>query len=303
MTLRGLELFAGIGGFAFASNGFVEVVQAIDVSERCRRAYKCNHPSPFSIRSIEALTVADLASYNADLWWLSPPCQPFTRRGKQRDLDDPRCAALINVLDLVRELQPTYIALENVPPFAASKAAMRLREVLQRCQYFWSEHVICPTDIGIANRRRRFYLIAEKGADNFAANAQKFSTISAVHRRSIADVCLQENSSDPSLLIPESWQREYRYAIDIVDAADSQAVAACFTAAYGRSPVRSGSYLRDELGIRFFSPEEIVRMLGFENQFRFPPSLTREQCWSLVGNSISVDVVRAVLTQWLSVSN
>lgn len=300
MTLRGLELFAGIGGFAAASRGLVDVVQAIDVSELSRQAYQSNQQSSFSIRNIESLTAADLAIFDAEFWWLSPPCQPFTRRGKQRDLDDPRCAALINILDLIAELQPTYIGLENVPPFAESRAAMRLREVLQRCGYFWSEQVVCPTELGIANRRRRFYLFAGKFAEQFTSDAQKFSKISGDHPRSIADIVIRANSGDPSLIIPERWQSEYEYAIDVLDATDPYAIGACFTSAYGRSPVRSGSYLRDANGIRFFSPEEIVRLLGFGDDFKFPPQLTRGQCWGLAGNSINVDVVRAILRQHLS---
>ena len=32
----------------------------------------------------------ELAAFGADLWWLSPPCQPYSVRGRGRDLDDPR---------------------------------------------------------------------------------------------------------------------------------------------------------------------------------------------------------------------
>jgi site-specific DNA-cytosine methylase len=90
--------------------------------------------------------------------------------------------------------------------------------------------------------------------------------------------------------------RQYAGAIDVIDAADPHARCACFTAAYGRSPVRSGSYLATSGGLRRFSPQEILRLLGFPASFRLDLRLTREQAWRLVGNSLSVMAVTHVLS-------
>ena len=72
-------------------------------------------------------------------------------------------------------------------------------------------------------------------------------------------------------------------------------VTACFTSAYGRSPVRSGSYLATAAGIRRFSPAEILRLLGFPADYELPPEMTLRNAWRLVGNSLSVPAVRTVL--------
>jgi len=89
----------------------------------------------------------------------------------------------------------------------------------------------------------------------------------------------------------------YRHALDVVDPTDPKAVAACFTSAYGRSPVRSGSYLPAEGGgLRRFSPSEILRLLGFPEGFSLPPEMPPERAWPLVGNSLSVPAVRYVLS-------
>ena len=101
---------------------------------------------------------------------------------------------------------------------------------------------------------------------------------------------------NPSLALPPDVAQRYAEALDVVDADDPQAICACFTAAYGRSPVRSGSYLRTSNGLRRFSPQEVVRLLGFPNWFRLDPRLTREQAWRLVGNSLSVVAVAHVLS-------
>jgi hypothetical protein len=85
----------------------------------------------------------------------------------------------------------------------------------------------------------------------------------------------------------------------------SRTLTACFTSAYGRSPVRSGSYLAlapraectgdDPPPLRRFSPAEVLRLLGFPAAFRLPPELPRDAAWHLAGNSLSLPAVRAVL--------
>jgi hypothetical protein len=106
---------------------------------------------------------------------------------------------------------------------------------------------------------------------------------------------------DPELV------RRYEGALDVVDPDVPGAVTACFTAAYGRSPVRSGSYLAlngpdgpgnpsDQPRLRRFSPTEVLRLLGFPAAFTLPPDLPPEKAWPLAGNSLSVPAVRRVLS-------
>ncbi len=90
--------------------------------------------------------------------------------------------------------------------------------------------------------------------------------------------------------------QRYRGALDIVAAEDPRACAACFTAAYGRAHVRSGSYLITLHGLRRFSPLVVLRLLGFPDGFRFPPETARGQAWRHLGNSLSVVAVRHVLS-------
>jgi DNA (cytosine-5)-methyltransferase 1 len=81
----------------------------------------------------------------------------------------------------------------------------------------------------------------------------------------------------------------------ILDPKDPQAYTTCFTSGYGRSLMHSGSYLQCEAGVRRFAPEEIVRLLHFPEEFRFPNGMTLRKKWHLVGNSLSVAAVRKVL--------
>ncbi len=59
--------------------------------------------------------------------------------------------------------------------------------------------------------------------------------------------------------------------------------------------MHSWAYLKDSDGIRFFEPEEIANILGFGVDFKFPPHLSKRAKYKLIGNSLSVDVVKLIL--------
>ena len=73
-------------------------------------------------RSIEHVTARELEGA-ADVWTLSPPCQPFTRGGREADDEDPRSRSLISLMRILEELKdpPMWIVLENVKNFELSR--------------------------------------------------------------------------------------------------------------------------------------------------------------------------------------
>jgi hypothetical protein len=99
----------------------------------------------------------------------------------------------------------------------------------------------------------------------------------------------------PGLRVEPELLERYQDALHVVDAGDPDAVTACFTSAYGRSFVRSGSYLRIDGHVRRFSPSEVLRLLGFPATYSLPPELPARKAWALAGNSLSLASVRAVL--------
>lgn len=286
--LRVLELYCGIGGCAAALSGAAQVVAAVDVSRVALGVYAHNFAHPLVAAAVESLTAADLRRFRADLWWLSPPCQPFTRRGLGRDLDDPRARGLVALLDHLARERPPYLALENVPGFETSRARARLLDVLERGGYTVAEQLLCPSELGMPNRRRRYYLVAGRGGLAPAVP-------SAARPVRLAD-CLDADP-EADLAVASDVLDRYQGALHIVDAADPMATTACFTAAYGRSHVRSGSYLATPTGARRFTPREILRLLDFPPTYALPADLPRKNGWRLAGNSLALRPVRQVLAR------
>lgn len=295
---RVLELHCGIGGCAAALADRAAVTAAIDINTVALGVYRHNFEHRTAARAIESLHADDPLLHCADLWWMSPSCQPYTRRGKGRDLDDPRSRGFLHLLELIDRLRPTAVALENVPEMRGSQAHARLREVLDRAGYTVAERVLCSTELGVPNRRRRFYLVGSRdGLSGWAApGAAPFSDVPSA----IAPIPPLARYLDahevPELRVAPELLKRYAHAVDVVDADDPRAVASTFTAAYGRSPVRAGSYLRRNGNVRRFAPSEILRLLGFPPGYALPSGLPITRAWRLVGNSLSIPAVREVLT-------
>jgi site-specific DNA-cytosine methylase len=284
--LRVLELFCGIGGCAAALNDRAQIIAAVDQNRRALVSYQSNFAHPTYPHVVESIPERTWLEWDADVWWMSPPCQPFTGRGRRRDLDDARTRGLVAVLARVAALRPRVVALENVLGFVGSRAHQLVRDVLDRAGYTTRETTLCPTELGLPNRRPRFYLIASQEA---------LGDWPAREGTTVALKDTLDARPAPALWCDPELERRYDGALDVVDAADSIACTACFTSAYGRSIVRSGSYLRTSTGLRRFSPNEILRLLGFPDTYELPTEITPAAAWPLVGNSVSVRAVSWLL--------
>lgn len=296
--LTALELFCGIGGFAAAVAGTnVRVTAALDQNAVALDVYRLNFPGHDARQiNLEKITADELAGFDADLWWLSPPCQPYSVRGRQQDLADPRAQSLTRILavfpDIPREKLPRYLALENVNGFARSQACERLMELLKTRQFEIRERLLCPTELGIPSRRPRYYLVASR----FGMHPHR--PVAARHRplSTYLDTTLTGASPAELLVSPEVVYR-FGEGFRILDPADAAAYTTCFTAGYGKSLMHAGSYLHTDSGVRRFAPHEIARLLDLPANFRFPETMSMRKRWQLLGNSLSVVAAREVFSE------
>ena len=115
-------------------------------------------------RNIEALSLKKYAAFKADMWMMAPPCQPFTRQGKQTHGADPRCKSLNYLIRVLREMvePPTYILLENVKNFEGSAVRTELVELLAGRGYAMQEFLLSPDQFGVPNSRLRYFLVATR---------------------------------------------------------------------------------------------------------------------------------------------
>jgi len=295
--IKALELFCGIGGFAAAAAGSnIRVAGAFDQSLVALNVYRLNFPGhPVSSINLKGAIPETLAACRADFWWMSPPCQPYSIRGRQKDLADPRAASFTRILKILSALPeedlPTDLGLENVPGFGRAEARARLIALLAKRKYQIQECLLCPTQLGIPLRRMRYYLAASRNA------LHPFPTLESRPMVPLQSFLDSNKGGGPSrkLLLPPEVVARFGAGLHILDGGDPGGCATCFTSGYGRSYMHAGSYLRSGEAVRRFSPMEIARLLHLPGGFRFAEGMSLQKQWQLLGNSLSVTAVRTVL--------
>jgi tRNA (cytosine38-C5)-methyltransferase len=208
--LRVLELFSGIGGMHCALDLIeqnYEIIAAIDINPTANLVYASNFPDVQIInRSIETISLNQWEKWHADIWLMSPPCQPFTRQGKQEDLNDRRTDGFVYLMKTILsqiKIKPKYILLENVSGFEYSQAYQLLLEILQSNNYSYQQYLLSPIQFGIPNSRLRYYLIAkreENPIESFSSSIQtRISNFERLYRKlreqfPSKDLSIEENS-------------------------------------------------------------------------------------------------------------
>jgi tRNA (cytosine38-C5)-methyltransferase len=292
----------------------------------------------FSVRTklVEQLKINDLPDSN--LWTMSPPCQPFTRtrHAKQNDLEDSRTAGFVAILKLLQhseeERRPKWIFLENVAGFVGSDAHNLFYRTLQECGYSWVDGLLSPIDLGVPNHRKRYFALCEKSDRFFQRNqidldhlpSGKDSLKHILPLRTYPVQSLSEyvdyDANPMDLIISESvFEQKWAKDLPVVCHLDTQ--SHCFTAAYSRqlhratgslllmephraSSVEENSIDRSDMSLykgklRRFSTAELLKLFGFPATFSFPSDIDKSYQYKLIGNSVSVFVVKELLQHLL----
>lgn len=295
-----LEFFSGIGAFSHCLSSCrfdLRVAAAFDQSEHANATYEFNLGLKPISRNLDSIRFQDIAP--AKVWWLSPPCTPFSRRGHQLDTADPRAAAFLNLMSLLPRFSPEVVLLENVGGFAESTGELLLYDTLAKAGYRYCRVSLCPSQFGIPSLRPRLFYVATLRDD---VNLPSRTTLNragfeANQSPALSDYLDQEPV--PETFLPENLRLRYERSLDIVeDPTDPNARAICFTSGYARTMRAGGSFLRMSGGsLRRFSPKEIVRLLGFPDSFAFPSHVNLNAQWRLAGNSVDLTCIRYLLSR------
>lgn len=299
MTFTAIEFFSGIGAFSEASRGSsIQVLKAFDQNSDANDVYKMNHGARPSSRNLDTVSSAEIPA--ADIWWMSPPCKPYTVRGNQLDDCDPRSLSLqrlIELLEVDADRAPDVVLLENVRAFENSQMHSFLVNAFDRSGYDVYLNRLCSTDFGVPMKRPRIFFTALKKGGRFRL-AQPVSAPVNVPSPLRNFLCAGE--PDGRLLVADSVVAKYAAGLNIIDPMDATASAICFTSGYRKSFRASGSLMRSGDSVRRFSPDEILALLGFSKGFAWPDRLSLEARWRLAGNSVDVRCIRHLLAQFLA---
>jgi DNA (cytosine-5)-methyltransferase 1 len=110
-------------------------------------------------------TVPDIGP--VDLICGGTPCQDFSVAGKRAGLDGARGNLTLEFINLVRRLRPRWILWENVPGVLSidgGRAFGTFLRGLEECGYGWAYRILDAQHFGLAQRRKRVFVVGYFGA-------------------------------------------------------------------------------------------------------------------------------------------
>ncbi|KAJ3500737.1 hypothetical protein NLJ89_g9659 [Agrocybe chaxingu] len=303
MSIRALEFYSGIGGLHIAlsrSDVDAQVIRAFDWDQTACQVYEANHGDIVQKVDISTLTASLLSPLKANLWLLSPACQPYTvLNPNARGAEDPRAQSFLHLVqNVVPELassdeHPDRLLIENVAGFEASSTRGNLVSTLRSIGYTTVELLLTPLQFGIPNSRLRYYLLAKKSPLSFAETQHdEHSQASDPRMVNMIKEYLDPSDVSESYAIPDKVLKKWGRLFDIVKPSFRR--TCCFTRGYTQMVERAGSILQENedldtaatfdafleasnsgepdavnilrpLCLRYFSPSELLRIFAFDS--------------------------------------
>ncbi len=165
-----LELFAGTGGMGvgFKKAGF-NIVGAIELEKSIADSYEKNHPGSKifcgDICKIDINNVKKELNAIVDVIVGGPPCQGFSKRGKNLGLDDERNFLFKEYFKYVKLFNPKYFVIENVPDIISVCDGVfieMIKEEAKKHGYSINYGILNSKYFNVPQMRRRAIIIGYK---------------------------------------------------------------------------------------------------------------------------------------------
>ena len=166
--MRGATLFSGIGAPELAAPQIEWVWHAeIDAFPSAVMAH--HHGTP-NLGDVSADDFIERAKQHGpiDILVAGSPCQSFSVAGKRLGLDDPRGNLALVTLRICQQLRPRWLVFENVPGLLTSGRGddfAAFLDQMEKCGFACAWRILDAQYAGVAQRRRRVFVIGHVGTD------------------------------------------------------------------------------------------------------------------------------------------
>lgn len=166
-----IDLFAGVGGLSlgFEQAGF-EILIANEYDTSIAEAYIKNHKhTNMVVDDITKLPISEtFGKYKGQVTLVvgGPPCQGYSQKGQRKTINDPRNFLFRYFVEVVKEVQPQYFVMENVPNLLTAERGFfkqELEKLFTELGYTINAQVLCAADYGVPQNRQRAFIIGKFG--------------------------------------------------------------------------------------------------------------------------------------------
>ena len=188
-----IDLFAGIGGFAAALTAFGgRSVYSVEIDKDASAIYERNwgHSPLGDITKDANETTMNVPRH--DILAAGFPCQPFSKSGAQRGMEETRGTLYWNILKIIEKHHPTIVVLENVRNLAGPRHIHEWEVIISTLRQsgyrvseipnVFSPHLL-PRDLGGRPQvRERVFITATYNPKGIGANDTVLPPVQAKDR-------------------------------------------------------------------------------------------------------------------------
>ncbi|WP_307802736.1 DNA (cytosine-5-)-methyltransferase, partial [Cellulomonas dongxiuzhuiae] len=201
---RYADLFAGIGGFAAVLEALgAEHVYSVEIDRHASAVYRRNWGrDPYGDVTEDASEdVMKVGEH--DLLAAGFPCQPFSKSGAQKGMDEIRGTLFFNIMEVLQAHHPTLVVLENVRNLAGPRHTHEWEVIIERLRTegyqvsetsaVFSPHQIAPEFGGFPQVRERVFITATLVPDGHVADPHVRPVVLPSHVRMTREWDLAED--------------------------------------------------------------------------------------------------------------
>ena len=302
-----IDLFCGIGGFhsALSSLG-ARCVFASDIDIFAKAVYVMIYGlAPHG--DITKIKPEDIPGH--DIICAGFPCQPFSISGDQQGFDDPRGQLFFNVVSIAKHHKPKVVFLENVKNFEkhdGGKTLTRVKKELKDIGYTVHSDVLCASDYGVPQARKRIYIVAfrddiDSSQFSFPTKVDEFKVLQDIlitdAENTVAGSYVIQRSTTIDKIIPTERKNELVRIGKIGLGRQGEriysvlGVSTTLSSQGGGLGGKTGMYQINGV-VRKLYPRECARLMGFPDTFQLAE--TQEQNYKQFGNSVVVEVIQLI---------
>lgn len=165
------SLFAGIGGLDLGLERAGMVCRwQVEIDDRCQDVLARHWPDVPKFKDVRDASRHNLAA--VDLICGGFPCQDLSVAGRRAGLAGNRSGLFYEFMRVVADLAPRWVLIENVPGLLSSNRGRDMGTVigtLGQLGYGWAYRVLDAQHFGVAQRRRRVFIVGCLGGGAAAA--------------------------------------------------------------------------------------------------------------------------------------
>lgn len=302
------SLFSGIGGIdlGFIQAGF-DIVWANEMDAAACRTYRHNFPNTNLIEGdIKRIATSDIP--DCDVLTAGFPCQPFSIAGLQRGFKDRDGNLFFEITRIIDAKRPKVVFLENVPNLMEhddGKTFLVIFNGLAQFGYTVYYRVLASNDYGnLPQIRKRIYIVAiREDISNrlyqYPEPMELTLKSSDIINRSVKqhDIYYYTEGKMYDRLVAHMKDRKAIYRITDTEVRwTKNQMCPTLTANMGTHKDRV-HVVWDDYGIRKMTLRECLDFQGFPKEFYFPNTITIDDAYKQIGNTVSVPVIARLATK------